>query len=466
MKGSMKKLASLTVAGGMLLSISAPAFAADTTSNTTTQTQASTSTNVQAGITPDSPFYFVDKIYEDLQLLFTQNVEARAKLLADLSNERKAELNVLATKHQDGQISNTEFNKLSTEVLQNYKERLNQAIDELTKLKEQTSNQTSTQSNDQTSTNSTTSAQSTTQNSDQATQTDQTKATSDSQSSSGTSNQSSDSVNAIETDIQSAGDINTDSLKGNDQAEKDAQDIKAAVAVVVNGYDQAKVQDLRKKGFGYGAIAHIFALSDASHKSVDDIVKLLSSHKGFGKLAKDLGLSPSVLGAGAHIKAMANTSNQTNTSTSSTDQANNTTDQQTNATTTTSGDQTTSTQSSSDQQSTTDQSKATSTNNTPTTNKDQQRTTVNAVVNVGKVTVGAKATEHEREHGKHSKKNKSHGKSGLVLKGHSENNHSGMMKQDDQEKQDQNGEVEDQQQQSQMSQDSHHDNEQGDRQDD
>ncbi|MBS3950895.1 MAG: hypothetical protein KGZ53_09595 [Peptococcaceae bacterium] len=50
---------------------------------------------VSAGVTPDSAFYFLDKLIEDIQLALTKTPQAKATLLTAFSQERLAEIEAL-----------------------------------------------------------------------------------------------------------------------------------------------------------------------------------------------------------------------------------------------------------------------------------------------------------------------------------------------------------------------------------
>lgn len=51
-----------------------------------------------AGLTPESPFYFLDRLGENLQQFFTFNPEAKAKLQIEFAGERIAEIKIMVEK--------------------------------------------------------------------------------------------------------------------------------------------------------------------------------------------------------------------------------------------------------------------------------------------------------------------------------------------------------------------------------
>ena len=66
---------------------------------------------VSAGVTPDSPLYFLDKLIESIQLALTKTPEAKAALLTAISQERLAEIEALDSDKLDQYLD-----KLLTEV--------------------------------------------------------------------------------------------------------------------------------------------------------------------------------------------------------------------------------------------------------------------------------------------------------------------------------------------------------------
>jgi hypothetical protein len=96
----MKKILAIVLALSMMLSI--PAFA-DTTTTQTTATEATTTltttTLVQnAGITPDSALYALDKLIEKIQIAIITDAVKEADLIANIAQERLAESEAMADK--------------------------------------------------------------------------------------------------------------------------------------------------------------------------------------------------------------------------------------------------------------------------------------------------------------------------------------------------------------------------------
>ncbi|HZW83424.1 MAG TPA: DUF5667 domain-containing protein, partial [Candidatus Deferrimicrobium sp.] len=126
-----KKILSLAITMVFLLNVSAPAFsdstpvaattAATATATTTTGQTVSVTGNeatstVDAGTLPDSPFYFLDMLFEKVILIFTFSPEKKAQELLANANERLAEANImtdegkqeLATKSAEAYVSTVE----------------------------------------------------------------------------------------------------------------------------------------------------------------------------------------------------------------------------------------------------------------------------------------------------------------------------------------------------------------------
>jgi len=90
-----KKLISFLVAFVFMLNLAVPVLA-DTTSTTPATTSGGVSSQLpDPGILPDSPFYFLDKLFEQIQLIFIFSPEKKAEVLLEDANERLSESNAL-----------------------------------------------------------------------------------------------------------------------------------------------------------------------------------------------------------------------------------------------------------------------------------------------------------------------------------------------------------------------------------
>jgi len=96
----MKKLITYSISLFLVLGVNSLAMAQVTsTQSTTTQATTTQVTLPPAGLTPDSPFYFLNQFREAVQMFFTFNPEAKAKLEVSFASERVAEIKaVISTK--------------------------------------------------------------------------------------------------------------------------------------------------------------------------------------------------------------------------------------------------------------------------------------------------------------------------------------------------------------------------------
>lgn len=109
--------AAVIVAGALTLAVpltgladvtqpGSPASAGSTTVEPLTATASAASTQpqpaVQAGLTPDSPLYFLDRLFESVELFLTRNPESRVRLYVSFARERLAELRLVANQKGAG----------------------------------------------------------------------------------------------------------------------------------------------------------------------------------------------------------------------------------------------------------------------------------------------------------------------------------------------------------------------------
>lgn len=195
---------------------------------------------VQAGITPDSFLYSIDKLFEEINLKLASSTEEEAKLLIQFAQERLAEAKTL--------IDNKDEELIKT-IVTDYIDTLEAAEDKVVE---------------------------TAANEDVADIIKEDLAD--------TLNTATEISEEIEPTLP-------DQLK--DQVSEKTDTI-SITAKVVAGIDVDVVKSLREKQLGYGQIAHIVALSQASGKSIEEISEIvINKEKGFGEIAKELGLHPS-----------------------------------------------------------------------------------------------------------------------------------------------------------------------------
>jgi len=80
----------------------------------------------KAGLTPDSPFYFLDKWGESMSMAFSFSSEAKAEKALKFSEERLSELKVMSEKNKTKQV---------TKLAENYRESLKSAQDKSKEIK-------------------------------------------------------------------------------------------------------------------------------------------------------------------------------------------------------------------------------------------------------------------------------------------------------------------------------------------
>lgn len=192
------------------------------------------------GVTPDQLLYSVDQLLEDFQLYLTTNPKKETEILLELAKERLAEAQAMTEedKHEFIDIlMNNYVEKLALAEEQIAKLLINDKINEETLLDFE---------------------------------------------------MSTEEVTFINEDIQK---VITEEVF--EEVESQQMSIKHLPAAVGN-IDEESVSELRNQGFGFGQIAHMYLLSEASGKSIDEISSLYTSDDmGFGEIAKEIGLHPS-----------------------------------------------------------------------------------------------------------------------------------------------------------------------------
>jgi hypothetical protein len=196
-------------------------------------------TGVDAGITPDSILYPVDKLVEDVQLTLTSDPQKEAELLLDFSQERLAEASQM-TEEQKTEYAET--------AVDGYIETLNQAQEKVAEVAADENTPTEVKENLAEELNTT-----------------------------------------AEVDENIEASLDTEQQE---QLEEKTTEVSYTANVVKN-LDAATVKTLREAGMGFGQIAHTIALSQLSGKSVEEISGLIKEGNGIGSIAKELGIHPS-----------------------------------------------------------------------------------------------------------------------------------------------------------------------------
>ena len=213
-----------------------------------------TSLQQYVGISPDSPWYFLEKISENLQLSFASNDQVKAQLLIDDAKKKLAESQLMASQGKTSYVNS---------LMKAYGDTLSQAQDTVSQVSSDTST-TDTEKSDLT-------------------------------------NSLEDAAN-LENEVDGAvsGDLSGDTKA----AVQDNVDGAKVVANVVQGIDPKVVQELKAQDLGYGEIAKIVALAQATGKTPDEIAALLKSGQGFGDIAKQLGVQPKQLAAQVKVNRL------------------------------------------------------------------------------------------------------------------------------------------------------------------
>lgn len=102
----MRKVIAVIVSLAFILTFgSAIVLAEETTATETTSPGATpssdqTDTQQEAGITPDDPLYFLDKMVESIQVALTFSSDGKAELLVSFANERLAEADIMTKENK------------------------------------------------------------------------------------------------------------------------------------------------------------------------------------------------------------------------------------------------------------------------------------------------------------------------------------------------------------------------------
>lgn len=197
-------------------------------------------TTVDAGITPDSIFYTVDKLFEDLQLVFASSTEEEAGLLLEFAQERLAEAKEMTVQEK------TQFVETA---IKDYMTTLEQAQDAVLEV---------------------------------VTDEDQDQEVKE------------ELIGELEETTEVDEEIQ-ENLDDEQQEElEEATEQVAFTANVVKNIDVETVASLREQGFGFGQIAHVVVLAEKSGKTVEEIAGLVKDDKrGIGEVARELGVQPS-----------------------------------------------------------------------------------------------------------------------------------------------------------------------------
>lgn len=197
------------------------------------------------GTTPDQIFYTFDQLVEEIQLFFVSNGTEETDLLLQFAQERLAEAKVMTEEEKQEFVQEAieDYLKILTDAEEQIAEIIvNEELDEeeLSELDEKLEETT-------------------------------------------------------ELDEEMGEFLDEELL----EAVEEKQDVLGELPSVVKGLDETKVKELRDSGLGFGQIAQVFLLANATGKTVEEVATLFSGEdKGFGDVAKELGIHPSELAYG------------------------------------------------------------------------------------------------------------------------------------------------------------------------
>jgi uncharacterized protein YeeX (DUF496 family) len=119
---NLKKIAILVASVLVFGGFSTRTFAAEATTQTTQTPEAVVSYKEEAGITPDSLLYVIDKAVDDLRVLLAGSDEKEAAVNADIAEERLGESEVMT---EEGKV------ELAQKALEEYNEAITEAAEKL-----------------------------------------------------------------------------------------------------------------------------------------------------------------------------------------------------------------------------------------------------------------------------------------------------------------------------------------------
>jgi uncharacterized protein YeeX (DUF496 family) len=118
----MKKIAILVASVLVLGGFSTRTYAAEINTQITQTTETVVSYKDEAGITPDSLLYTIDKAVDDLRVVLAGSEEKKAEVNADIAEERLGESEVMA---EEGKP------ELAQEALEQYNDKISEAVENL-----------------------------------------------------------------------------------------------------------------------------------------------------------------------------------------------------------------------------------------------------------------------------------------------------------------------------------------------
>ncbi len=237
LKTKVLKLLSIVLVIGLVFGAMPTILAEETTETTVDSTE---NVSVTAGLTPDSILYVFDRLLENIQITLTIDDTKKTLLLMTISEERLAEAEYLIELAKDEEVNDEEWNQLIQNVVDDYRTKVDKAIEITEKLVYDTDEDTKAE------------------------------------------------LDIIIDKIITTVNFDSEALKNNDQI-NEVKNGALLVANVVSELDREKVEEIRDLGVGYGQISQIFALAETTGKDLDEIAALFTIEKmGLGQAAVEL----------------------------------------------------------------------------------------------------------------------------------------------------------------------------------
>lgn len=101
---------------------------ASPTSNPSATPNPQTGAEQQAGITPDSPIYSLERLIESVQVALTFSTDSKAELLVSIANERLAEAEVMTEKNKQELVK--KVMQAYTKTIDDAKEKIKEAVED------------------------------------------------------------------------------------------------------------------------------------------------------------------------------------------------------------------------------------------------------------------------------------------------------------------------------------------------
>lgn len=204
---------------------------------------------VDAGLTPNDFFYFLDKLEENIRVNLASNEEEKARILIEIALERLAEFNLLKLEDKLKYFEN---------IIDSYIGTLGQATQAIEQVQEENPEA-----------------------------------------------EVAEIISAME-EVMQVGDgiLGSEELPDEVVEEASGKLEKVEEVIVkaksVAGIDTEVVTKLREQGLGYGEIKLVSKIASVSEKTIDEVMTIYVENKGIGATMKAMGISPSKLNGKAN----------------------------------------------------------------------------------------------------------------------------------------------------------------------